>query len=64
MSRRLSAWRDRRAAARLLGRLFTEHTSHDPKSDDELTIEAWLWQVHGDPAVARRVRETRVGSPS
>lgn len=43
--------RDRKAAARLLERLHTDHGGTFKSGNDRL-VEAWLWHVWGDDDMA------------
>lgn len=52
--------RDRRAAERAIRHLFaTRPDPGCPKSDEELTIEAFLWDMAGAPRLAALCREAR-----
>lgn len=60
MTRRLDRW----AAHRMLRRhldTMADDWPHSvlPKSDDDLTVEAWLWEWAGAPDVAAVLRSTR-----
>lgn len=55
LRRALRRWADRRAATRLIWRLH--EGIKGPKSVPELTVEAWLWDVIGQPHLASMLRE-------
>lgn len=45
----------------MLARLYPDTYACTSKSDDELTVEAWIWDQVGDHGIAARLRAARNG---